>query len=499
MFRAASIIIAVLTAVAASAAERVACDGPISFRFAPLYAIADGRIPGAPAIVCEMRAAGRQGGASDAIWHATAWEPTALLVVATVRTGLPAQRASAGSGAGYSLDRWLPAQPERIEGLWPADLAVLPVLRSEPMSLTGRERLCVDPAFAAAEPDRVVAMRAAWLAAWDWCAANPAAAVGVTRAQGASGPWLLPEADALLAGFGHEAAVIGSPAGAGAATTAASPAAATPAASPSVLPLVLAAIALTIGAGFALRWGLRQHREQRKRTETFTRMREVHGKLMPSAPRLPGLAIAMRERPHGEIGGDLWCTAQFADGRYALVIGDVAGKDMPAALVAMAAVRELRHLVRQRSTPGEVMAALDASLRGHLPPGCFLTAASLVWDPARRHAEILRAGHLPVLLARNGSVEEVGESGPAIGLQTRAWAGPAPTTIALQPGDRLLMLTDGVTEAESGEGEFGLDGVRAAFTASSGTRAAEAVMAAAEAFAGELGDDATVIAIEVLP
>jgi serine phosphatase RsbU (regulator of sigma subunit) len=191
--------------------------------------------------------------------------------------------------------------------------------------------------------------------------------------------------------------------------------------------------------------------------------RRIQRSLLPLVPpRLTRARVAFRHVPAAAVAGDLF---EFLDGspdRAGVLVADVSGHGMGAALIAsmvkVAAAAQQRHA----DDPPRVLAGIHAALAGELPPGQFVTAVYVYLDVARgllRHAS---AGHPPALLRRPGETTAVtlGEGGPLI-------ASVAPreypmAEVAIGPGDRVLLYTDGVVEAmRADDAMFGQERLRA--------------------------------------
>lgn len=237
--------------------------------------------------------------------------------------------------------------------------------------------------------------------------------------------------------------------------------------------------------------------------------REVQVGLLPRATsELPGWEIAGLCRPSLELGGDLYDEFALGGGRRGLVVGDVAGKGVPAALI-MATFRAFLRARREVAEGGErgpaaAVAAVSRLLRESAPARSFVTCCYAELEPETGWLAYASCGHPPALIARrDGRVDELENCGPALGIfeserfvERRA---------VLAPGDRLLLYSDGLTEAADPTGEpFGLARVRATF---SDPRAASAHGLAAElvrrvldfAAAPNLADDLTLLALRRLP
>jgi PAS domain S-box-containing protein len=224
-------------------------------------------------------------------------------------------------------------------------------------------------------------------------------------------------------------------------------------------------------------------------------------------PQLPGWRTALRHRAAGdanEVGGDLYDIQAVGDGRWLVLVGDVIGKGAGAAALTPRVRHTIATATALTGDPRDGMTLLDRTLGAEPEPERFLcTAASVVLEEGvagAARARIVCAGHPAPLLVHAGKVRSVGGAGRMLGLP-ESEAGRAHEDVDLQPGDVLLLFTDGVTEAADGEHRFGLDRLYAALEAAGpGAGAQElvdAVRDALVAFAdGGLQDDAVVLALE---
>jgi phosphoserine phosphatase RsbU/P len=190
--------------------------------------------------------------------------------------------------------------------------------------------------------------------------------------------------------------------------------------------------------------------------------REIQSWLVPShPPEVPGADIAFATRPQNSVAGDYYDAfypkASAADGgNLMLVIADVAGKSVPAALL-MATLQASLHTVAGEDAPlADLVARLNRYACAHSSDGRRFTTAVLgLYDPASRRLHYVNAGHnAPVLRRANGVLEQLDIGGLPLGIECGVVYETA--TIDLPAGDALIFFTDGVVEAfnEAGQ-EFG--------------------------------------------
>ncbi|MFB6438053.1 SpoIIE family protein phosphatase [Streptomyces sp. NPDC056411] len=232
------------------------------------------------------------------------------------------------------------------------------------------------------------------------------------------------------------------------------------------------------------------------------------GLLPPELPAIPGADLAASYHPAGEgldVGGDFYDVFPLSEGRWALMIGDVCGRGAAAATTTGMVRHTARAAARLLNDPADVVAAINSALTESTTEETFV---SLVYAELRRSAthltlDLMRAGHVPPLVRRgDGTIEEVAAPGLLLGIGPHV-AG-APCHIALYPGDSLVLVTDGITEARSPGGEFfdehRLATALATAPGSSPTAASliASVTAAVTAFAGNsTPDDQAALALTV--
>lgn len=235
---------------------------------------------------------------------------------------------------------------------------------------------------------------------------------------------------------------------------------------------------------------------------------EVQQCLMPqSSARLAGLDCAGISQPARGVTGDYYDFIPLPDQRVAIVLGDVCGKGIPAAIL-MAALRGYLHgaTAEGQSDPQSLVEAMSQHLHRSAPASRFATMFYGVYDAKTRTLEYVTAGHQPPLLLREGTDRPrplpLDHGGVALGIMPDAEYLSA--RVQLEPGDLLVAFTDGMTEAMDAAGEeWGEDRLVDALEAvrpSAVGLIAERVLAAATDFTGggPQHDDMTMVAVRVM-
>ena len=215
--------------------------------------------------------------------------------------------------------------------------------------------------------------------------------------------------------------------------------------------------------------------------------REIQHWLVPSeAPNVPGLDIAFVTRPANTVAGDYYDVIPRFD-KQLLVIADVAGKSMPAALLMATFQASLKTLSATTPDLVDLVCGLNRYASDHSIRGSRFTTAFLAeFDPASRVLKYVNAGHNPPVRLRGVETESLKIGGVPLGILKDAGYEAGETV--LQPGDVLAIYTDGVVEAENvGGTEFGEDRMLASLRAVPGGTAQQLVrqlMAQIELFVG---------------
>ena len=240
---------------------------------------------------------------------------------------------------------------------------------------------------------------------------------------------------------------------------------------------------------------------QQQQEEELKRAREIQQMLLPSTlPQLAGVEIAGAWQPAREVGGDYFDVIQLDKNRLGICVGDVAGKGITAALLMANLQASFRAFATTEASPQVVCTKLNKFLCANIASGKFVTFFYAVLDADTRTLTYENAGHSPGLLLRgNGTTETLRGGGAVLGALPD-WT-YQDYTAQLQPGDQLLLTTDGITEAENAQlEEFGDERLLEAARAHDGSalEIQRAIMQQVTAFCGgNFRDDATLLVLRI--
>jgi serine phosphatase RsbU (regulator of sigma subunit) len=182
----------------------------------------------------------------------------------------------------------------------------------------------------------------------------------------------------------------------------------------------------------------------------------IQRRMIPeSAPKIPGLEIAAMYIPCFDVGGDLYDFLKIGDHCIAVVIADVIGKGMPAAIMMSSfqgAVRAYVDAECDKNGIGNIIAKLNRMACNSCKAGEFITLFYAVIDADAKTMTYCNCGHEPTLLIRGGGITELQKGGIVLGVE--AGAKYETETIKLQENDCLLFYTDGLVDAANFEGDF---------------------------------------------
>lgn len=182
------------------------------------------------------------------------------------------------------------------------------------------------------------------------------------------------------------------------------------------------------------------------------------GLLPESAPQAPGFDIAGHTAACRTVGGDYYDFLTYPDGRFAMLVGDVAGKGMPASLMMSSLQARVQVLFEDSDGLAHNVTRLNKAIAQHCPDNRFITFFICVIDPKTGEVAYVNAGHNPPLIVRkNGTVDKLTVGGIILGIIPKFQFEEGRSRI--DPGDTLVLFSDGVTEAAKVDvdEEFGED------------------------------------------
>jgi sigma-B regulation protein RsbU (phosphoserine phosphatase) len=231
------------------------------------------------------------------------------------------------------------------------------------------------------------------------------------------------------------------------------------------------------------------------------RAREIQQSLLPKEiPQLAGFEVAGAWHPAQMVGGDYFDVLRLGDNRLAICIADVVGKGVAAALLMANVQATVRAFARDSESPAGVCGRINSVLCGNIAADKFVTFFYGVLDGNARTLRYCNAGHLYPIFVSSGSVRRLDQGSAVLGVFP-AWK-YEDSIVALSSGDRLLLFTDGISEASGSDGlEFGEDNIAAfakAHLTSSASELNNGLLAQVTGFCGvQFQDDATLLTVIV--
>jgi sigma-B regulation protein RsbU (phosphoserine phosphatase) len=195
-------------------------------------------------------------------------------------------------------------------------------------------------------------------------------------------------------------------------------------------------------------------RSQERQLELDIAMaREVQLRLLPStAPVWTNAEMAVRFLPARVIGGDLYDFVWYGPGRMAIVLGDVSGKAAPAALFAALVSGIMRSAARQRPEPARMLALLNDAIQERKLESQYVTLLFAMWNDDSRTLQVANSGAVQPIVCRASGAETVRAEGFPLGLFPNAAYDEI--NVTTEPGDVILLFSDGILDAENALGEM---------------------------------------------
>lgn len=194
---------------------------------------------------------------------------------------------------------------------------------------------------------------------------------------------------------------------------------------------------------------------ERTRLESdLNQAQQLDRSLLSELPELEGWEVGLHYRPSRLLSGDFYdLNLDARGGRLSIALGDVMGKGIPAALLRTGLLSTLRALAPEIDSPARVMEKANGHFTVSASPGTLASVFHGKLDVASGRLTFANAGHLPPLVRRQtGEWEALGSTGVVMGAVDDACY--EESSVELSPGDLIALYSDGITEAESGSGEF---------------------------------------------
>jgi sigma-B regulation protein RsbU (phosphoserine phosphatase) len=203
----------------------------------------------------------------------------------------------------------------------------------------------------------------------------------------------------------------------------------------------------------SLRRQIEEGRVLREKKREIEEAREIQERLLPvDLSRISGCDIQVFWKPAKEVGGDYFDAIPLTSTTTAFCIGDVAGKGLPAALLMSNMQASVRGFAQSTASPAEMCRKLNRFVSKNTRSDRLTTFFYGILDTARGTFCYSDAGHIPPFVVRqDGTVERLQEGGIVFGVRSDEVYEQA--EIAFGPGDRLVLLTDGITEAANDQDE----------------------------------------------
>jgi sigma-B regulation protein RsbU (phosphoserine phosphatase) len=190
----------------------------------------------------------------------------------------------------------------------------------------------------------------------------------------------------------------------------------------------------------------RERKEKERMRKDLDEAHRIQLRLLPDqSPAIPGFAVNGLCVPCHEVGGDWYDYIPLQDGRFAVVLADVSGKGMGAALLMSSTRAVLRLVAETGLPPGEVLSRVNSIILKDFPNGKFVTMVYGLLDPKQRSIVFANAGHLhPLLVDSSGTHFLATDMGLPLGIQECSFS---ERRVEMASGNRLVFYSDGVTEA----------------------------------------------------
>lgn len=266
---------------------------------------------------------------------------------------------------------------------------------------------------------------------------------------------------------------------------------------------LLSTLAAQVAPALRVAQMVRLQQEHERIEQELRTAQQIQRTFLPKdVPQLPGWQLIPYYQPAREVGGDFYDFLPFEDGRLGLVIGDVTGKGIPAALVMTATRTMLRTTAQEKTSPSDVLARVNDLLCTDIPPGMFVTCFYALLNPKSGQLHYANAGHELPFRRHDRSASELWAAGMPLGLMPDSCYEEHEATIA--PGECLLFYSDGLVEAHNSNREmFGFPRLKTLLTEhSDGASLIDFLLSQLQHFTGQgwqQEDDVTLVTLQRTP
>lgn len=246
--------------------------------------------------------------------------------------------------------------------------------------------------------------------------------------------------------------------------------------------------------------------EKQKIERDLDLARKIQQGLLPQCiPDMQGLDICGEMIPAMQVGGDYFDLIQITDSKLFVIVGDVSGKGLSASLYMTKLQTMIKLSCMDNKSPKEILVDINKRIYEELDKSWFVTITLALFDLKDRKLKFCRAGHMPILLASNGTVQSYRTQGLGVGIEKGIVFEKSliEEEVTLKPGQIFAFFTDGITEAMNERNElFGDDKLNSILKNKSEYRSADIVNEvwhSVETFRGtaEMNDDMTLLVIKV--
>ena len=242
--------------------------------------------------------------------------------------------------------------------------------------------------------------------------------------------------------------------------------------------------------------------EQERLAEELKTAAGIQRRMLPQTlPEVPGYELIGKQETSEAVGGDLYDAGMMPDGRCQIVLGDVSGKGIGAALLMSDVLATIRAFRGVALPPDELAEHLNKHLLQTTEPEHYVTLFVAHLDHESHRLEFVNGGHPPAILIRpDGEMEQLESSGPPPGLIDLPGIDYEGRSLDFPPGSTLVVYSDGVSEAQRGEEFFGDDRLFRILKESASLDAqacAKKILEAVDSYLGDepAGDDTTLVVV----